>query len=357
MKNSDHDKREETMTHPYLKRARIEGNPLIDGNRATFIWHGESAPLLIGDFNGWEGGSPAALGPVAQDLWAFSTEFPGDAYIEYVFWNGSERLVDPFNHNRTPNGFGKHNHFFYMPQAKAMDLAHRKEGVPEGEVFSVDIEPGWYLSSARRKVHFYRPLVAEPCPLVVVWDGQDYLRRAHLPVIIDNLIFQKRMRPVALAMVENGGRGRGTEYLCSEGTIKFLLDRLLPEAYEMLNLIDIGAAPGEFGVLGASAGGLMALYSGLRLPHIFGKVLAQSGAYTLDNYDFVVWDLARTIAPEALKIWLAAGCYEMLVDCNRCMAELLEERGFDFRYDEYAGGHNYRAWRKEVAAGLEFLFG
>jgi enterochelin esterase family protein len=116
------------------------------------------------------------------------------------------------------------------------------------------------------------------------------------------------------------------------------------------------AEPGQFGVLGASGGGLMALYTGLRLPLIFGKVLAQSGAYSLDGYDFVVWDLVRSIAPEALKIWLAAGCYEMLADCNRDMASLLEKRGFDFKYHEYTGGHNYPAWRNDVPAGLEFLF-
>jgi len=345
------------MTHPYLKRARREGNPFNNGDQTTFVWQGETAPMLIGDFNGWEGGNPAILKPVVPGLWAFSMEFPSAAYIEYMFWDGYERVVDPLNHNRAPNGFGKHNHFFYMPLAKTMDLTHRQEGAPEGEVFELDLDPKWYLSSAQRRVHFYRPPVDEPCPLIVVWDGQDYLRRARLPAIVDNLIFQQRIRPVALAMVENGGKSRGVEYMCSEGTIKFLLDMILPAAYESLNLIDIGNDPGQFGVLGASAGGLMALYTGLRLPHIFGKVLAQSGAYALDGYDFVVWNLVRSIAPEAIKVWLAAGCYEMLVDCNQGMARLLEERGFDFKYHEYAGGHNYPAWSNDVPGGLEFLFG
>jgi len=345
------------MAHPYLKRVRREGNPLIDGNRVTFIWQGDSAPSLIGDFNGWEGGSPAELEPVGPGLWVFQTEFPDDAYIEYTFWDGANHVADPFNRNRTPNGLGKHNHFFAMPQARAMDLSHPQEGVPPGEVFALDLEPRWYLSTAHRRVHFYRPPVEEACPLVVVWDGQDYLRRAHLPTIVDNLIHQQRIRPVALAMVENGGKARGVEYLCSEGPVKFLLDMVLPAAFESLNLVDPDNEQGAFGVLGASAGGLMALYTGLRLPGIFGRVLAQSGAYSLFGHDFVVWDLARAISPDALKIWLAAGCYEVLLDTNRAMAKFLEERGFDSRYHEYTGGHNYPAWRNDVLAGLEFLFG
>jgi len=99
------------MTHPYLKRARIEGNPLIDGKQATFIWKGESAPLLIGDFNGWEGGSPDRPGAGYTGLWAYSTEFPADAYIEYVFWDGSERLGDLSTATKPERILGNTNHF------------------------------------------------------------------------------------------------------------------------------------------------------------------------------------------------------------------------------------------------------
>jgi enterochelin esterase-like enzyme len=39
------------------------------------------------------------------------------------------------------------------------------------------------------------------------------------------------------------------------------------------------------------------------------------------------------------------------------MAGLLAEKGFDFRYNEYSGGHNYPSWRNDAGKGLEFLFG
>ena len=41
-----------------------------------------------------------------------------------------------------------------------------------------------------------------------------------LHAIVDNLIAQRRIRPVALAMVENEGGARALEYLCSDATIK-----------------------------------------------------------------------------------------------------------------------------------------
>ncbi|MFN8374318.1 MAG: alpha/beta hydrolase-fold protein [Anaerolineae bacterium] len=39
--------------------------------------------------------------------------------------------------------------------------------------------------------------------------------------------------------------------------------------------MDIQQHPGAFGVLGASMGGLMALYAGLRMPALFGQVISQ----------------------------------------------------------------------------------
>ena len=45
------------------------------------------------------------------------------------------------------------------------------------------------------------------------------------------------------------------------------------DASQHLRLINIHDHPGEYGVLGASAGGLMSFYTGLRMSEIFGKVL------------------------------------------------------------------------------------
>jgi hypothetical protein len=44
-----------------LERAQAEGTPLVDGEQVTFVWAGERPPILIGDFNGWNGENPAVL--------------------------------------------------------------------------------------------------------------------------------------------------------------------------------------------------------------------------------------------------------------------------------------------------------
>jgi enterochelin esterase family protein len=132
---------------------------------------------------------------------------------------------------------------------------------------------------------------------------------------------------------------------------------VLPLAKEQLDLVDIGSNPGAYGILGASMGGLQALYTGLRVPHIFGQVLSQSGAFTMMGHDYVLWDLIRLGPVPPLRIWMDVGRFEWLLDCNRRMKELLVEKSCQVAYREFNAGHNFPAWSNDVWRGLEVLFG
>ena len=344
----------------WLRRARTEGSPVIDGERATFLWRGRSAPALIGDFMHWgrEGQPPLTPRPLGPGLWACSLDLPRDAYIEYAWIRAGRRVPDPFNPRTTSNGLGETNHAFYMPAAAPTALARRVRGVPAGTLTRETLPAGMLLLGGQRTVHFYQPPTPDPCPLLVVLDGQDYLRRARLPVIVDNLIAQRRLRPVALALVENaGGRARMLEYACSETTLAFLLYVLLPAARARLNLVDPAEQPGAYGILGASLGGLMALYAGLRAPGLFGRVLSQSGAFVMEGHPFVVWDLIRYEPRLPFHLWLDVGRFEWLLDANQRLASLARDKAAGLVYREYPGGHNFTAWRDDLAHGLEALFG
>jgi enterochelin esterase-like enzyme len=155
------------------------------------------------------------------------------------------------------------------------------------------VETKWLRDDYEREIFLYRPQVKEAVPLLAVYDGQDYLNRGRLAVIVDNLIAEGRMRPIAMAFLPNGGRWRDLEYSCSDGTLLWLDEVILPLAMEKLNLLDIKKQPGAYGVLGASLSATMSMYTGLRMPDVFGKVLSQAGAFTYPSRDFAVVDLAR----------------------------------------------------------------
>jgi enterochelin esterase family protein len=85
-------------------------------------------------------------------------------------------------------------------------------------------------------------------------------------------------------------------------------------------------------------------------------VLSQSGAFRISEQEFVLTDLVRHLPKRELAIWMDIGRFEGLLACNRAMRALLEEKGYTPAYREFSGGHNYTAWRDDVARGLETLF-
>lgn len=347
------------MPNPIISRLRHERTPLIDQNTVTFVWRGRNAPELIGDFTGWGDGNAVTLEKSSRGLWTYQLTLPWNAYIEYGFLQGEESISDPFNPRRTPNGEGGYNNFFSMPDYKPTELIKNDRRVAHGKIRQYKIPVDYLLVGNERIVHLYQPPVDEQVPLVVVWDGQEYLKRARLNYIVDNLIAQHRMRPIALALVSNGGElSRTSEYACNDATLAFLMTEVLPLAESKLNIIDIKAHSGEFGVMGASMGGLMAMYTGARLPHIFGKVFSQSGAFTLSGLDTVVFDLLDRGVMHPLKIWMDVGIYDLpgLLESNRRMQDVILERGHLLTFQEYNAGHNYPAWRDEIWRGLETLF-
>jgi enterochelin esterase family protein len=342
-------------THPLLAMARTTGNPVIEGDTVTFLWQGKTAPRLMDDLHNWEA-KPQTMLIAGTELWSYSMSLATDAYFEYAFLDPktSERLPDPLNPNRIWNGINAYNHYFYMPRNGPTPLVQSVKGIARGMVTRYQIPTKEYVVGASRTVYLYQPPVKAPVPLVVVYDGSDYLKRARLNIIVDNLIAEKHVRPFAMAMVQNGGPARSLEYSCSESMLGFVFDCVISLAQEHLTLIPPGGEP--YGVLGASLGGVMAMYTGMRLPQIFGKVLSQSGAFILPEHQFVVVDLVRYAPRPKIDIWMDAGHYEWLLDSNRQMYALLKEKKYKANYHEFSGGHNFTSWRDDIWRGLEALF-
>ncbi len=345
------------MTHSLIRQAQDLGTPIINGDRVTFVWQGKRAPYLTGDFTDWEEEAAIRLTRVAPYVWKTALSIPRDAYIEYVYLVNGENQLDPFNDHRVSNGLGKYNNFFYMPEGNPSPFSKKVRGVSHGLVTAHWLETEDYAAGRRRLVYLYQPAVSHACPLLVVWDGVDYLYRTHLANLIDNLIAQQRIQPLAVAMVQNGKQARNIEYACSEATLAFLMAKVVPYAREKLNLLDPQEAPGSYGVLGASMGGSMALFTGLRLPQVFGKILCQSSSFDYFWYNSVITDLISRSERLPLNIWMDAGVYENLLESNRLMNSLLLSKGYPVTYREYNGGHSYTAWGNDLWRGLEVLFG
>lgn len=340
---------------------KLLSNPAIQGNTAVFQWEGPKAPQLVGDFNGWNFNQPISLTAAGKNRWHHEMQLPLNAYIEYAYFVNGKRIMDPNNPQSVSNGFKSKNNYFYMPPLQSPRLIKKSAKAPHGTVKRCKVSGKMLLGGEdhaldlfQRQVILYQPPVSEPVPLLVVFDGQDYLKRVRLPVVLDNMIHQKRIRPLALAMVANGGENRILEYACSDVTLGFLRDSLIPLAWQELKLVDFKKNLGAYGVLGASMGGLMAFYCGLRMPEIFGNVLSQSGSL---YQGFVVDTLINQGIGKQARIWMDVGRFEYLLNINRQVHATLVGKGYSVSYQEFNGGHNYTAWRDDLISGLEIMFG
>jgi enterochelin esterase family protein len=354
-----------TASNSKIRRARESGNPVIDGNEVTFFWEGRSAPTLISDANNWdEQGrpfkrvSPRLRSATTKSVWYCTLHLPRDAYVEYAFYDPvtQEKFLDPLNRRTVSNGLGSRNNFFYMPQTMPSPFSVRRADIPVGALTNHRVETRWLRDDYEREIFFYRPPVQEPVPLLVVYDGQDYLQRGKLAYMVDNLMADGRIQPIAMAFLPSAGRWRSVEYACSDATLLWLDQVVLPLANEKLNLVDVDTRPGAFGVLGASLGGTMSLYTGLRMPDVFGRVLTQSGAFMIEGRDFAVVDLVRHGQAQDINIWMDVGQLDVLLEDNQKMYSLLQEKDYNVTYREFSGGHNYTAWRNDLWRGLEAMF-
>lgn len=349
-----------------LERALEAGNPVVQGNRVIFIYEGDAAPQLISDVNGWDNHpktfkrtSATLRSASGKMFWSCSLTVPRDAYVEYAFYDpaSQQKFLDPLNERTVNNGLGSRNNFFYMPETMPSPFSMRRAEVRASTLLRLRVSTDLLQDDSERDIYLYKSHVSEAVPLLVVYDGYEYLNRGKLTTIVDNLIADRRIRPIALAFLQNGKTRRNVEYLCSDATLTWLEREVLPLANEHLRLLDPAEHPGAYGVLGASAGGLMCMYTGLRMSEVFGKVLCQSGVFALDGRDVAVVDLVRYGHARDLKIWMDVGTLEEdLLEDNRRMVALLREKEYNVTYREFAASHNFTAWRNDIWRGLEEMF-
>jgi enterochelin esterase family protein len=109
----------------------------------------------------------------------------------------------------------------------------------------------------------------------------------------------------------------------------------------------------------------------LRYPHLFGNVLAQSGAFQFppERKKGAPASLMQAYARSprrSLRFYLDGGTHETVLADNmpvsllgsvRHMRDVLVAKGYPVTYVEFEGGHDYACWKGTLADGLIHLLG
>ncbi len=219
-----------------------------------------------------------------------------------------------------------------LPDAPPDDWSVERD-VPHGRVRVEELDG--------RRVWLYEP-PAEPEALMLLFDGHAYTTLAPAPVVLDNLIAEGRIPPLAAVLPDSldterrwRDLGGGRDFLA------WACDTLLPwSGFE---------APRERTVVaGSSMGGLAASSFGLARSDLFGSVLAQSPAIPLGALEIP--------AGLPLRWYVDVGVLEhRLREPVHAFRDELRAKGYDVAYRDFPGGHDFFWWKETLAWGLQAL--
>lgn len=341
--------------------------PLVEGSAITFVFVGSAEHVAL---RHWIYGLPSSL-PLTRvgntDVWFRTMELPAGSRIEYKFGvtrHGHEEWIfDPLNDEVAYDPFGgnsvAHGRDYLTPEW-SQELPGVKQGSFEGfqmhsEAFGDQRKINVHVPASYRKYRRYR--------LLVVHDGNDYVKYSHLGHVLDNLTDRNEVAPLVVALSNPHDRLR--EYANDRRHAKHIVEELIPELEQRYPLI---TQPSGRCIMGASFGGVASLSTAWQYPGVFDSMLVQSGSFAFTDigqhsrspvFDPVVEfmnEFRRSPGQPVKKAYVSCGVYESLIYENRSLVPFLRKNGIETKFEEAFDGHNWENWRDRLRNGLSWLF-
>ena len=266
----------------------------------------------------------------------------------------------------------EYSSYVEMPDAKPQPYINKRPGVPAGTIEKKRIKSA--LLDNERGLSIYLPpgyrRDGPPNALLVVFDEGSYLTSVPTPVILDNLLSEKKIPPMVAVLIANPSQdSRNVELPPNPKFADFLNNELITWMRATYN---VTKDPSQIVVAGSSYGGIASVYAGLRHPETFGNILCQSGSFWWAAEKPEPYQEPNYLAKEfikspklPLKFYMDAGSFEVdtqggggaILEPSRHMRDVLLAKGYEVHYQENVGGHDYLSWRGSLADGLIALVG
>ncbi len=380
----------------------MRGAPLIESIEGdhehmlvTFLWRGSDetrSVVVLGGLAGWENLEQQQMERLLDtDVW--HKTYVGDVGMRTTYRLAENDSLEPVTHENwdaRQAGWQRDplnpRTFLYpqdeelpgdkdvtvavleLPEAPSQPFHVRRPGVPTGHIEMFHLRS--VILDNERRVWVYTPPGythdAQPYGLLVLFDGLAYIDLVPTPVILENLIADKKIPPLVCVLIDSlASEVRNRELPCYQPFVDYMTEELLPwmrYRYHVTN------DPARSIVGGSSYGGLAATFAGLRAPETFGNVLSQSGSFWWkpEGEEEHEW-LAREYALSTrlpLRFYMDVGLGERIatpdngpsqVVANRHMRNVLLAKGYPVHYAEFHGGHDYICWRGTIVDGLVTL--
>ena len=341
--------------------------PLVDDDGVTFVYSGEADKVFL---RHWVYGLPNAMEMrrlPGTKLWIHRLHFPEGSRVEYKFGivrgDHEEWIHDPGNPAVAHDPFGG-NSVVHCPGYVIPKWTKRVRSIPQGELHDIPIKSRAlkgtrtvrvWLPPGFRDYRRYR--------LLIVHDGDDYMRYSSLGIVLENLMAALEIPPLVVALSNPQDRLR--EYADDPRHATHLVEEVLPALENQLPLIR--EASGRC-LMGASFGAVASLATAWRYQSTFGSLILQSGSFAFtdigqhsrspvfDNVVEFVNAFRRNPGRPADRVFLSCGTYESLIYENRSMVPFLQRLDIETSFVEARDGHNWENWRDRLRDALTWVF-
>ena len=212
----------------------------------------------------------------------------------------------------------------------------------------------------KRKIGVYVPAgykEGTEAPFMVVHDGPG--QAGGYKTMLDNLIAQKRIPPIVLISIANGGgdaqgHERGKEYdNMNADFATYIEDEVLPRVEKQCN-VKLTKNPDGRAAMGSSSGGSCALIMAWFRTDLYHRVLTTSGTFVNQAWPYDpkfpggAWEFHESIIPKEpkkpIRLFLSVGDSDLLnpnvmrdnmhdwVEANHRMAKVLKDKGYEYQY-------------------------
>jgi enterochelin esterase-like enzyme len=145
---------------------------------------------------------------------------------------------------------------------------------------------------------------------------------------------------------------RMREYWANPDYTEFLSEELLPHVDERYRTVQDRKARG---VMGASLGGLISVYTALSRPKLFSLVAGQSSALQIEQQKLV--KALERAGRGTFRFYFDVGKYEPgFIPAHEEFVSVLKKKRWPTLYQVLPGGHNWTSWRAHLKDLLVFLW-
>jgi enterochelin esterase family protein len=352
----------------YLKDFLLNypNSPIIeDSSIAVFYWYGKANTVLInGDVQyGWTMPDTMNVVSCGDNNFFYKTySLPADARIDYQFIVDGKTIKDPRNPVLTPSGYGEHSQCA-MPLFKTKPILKYRADIDHGTVDSVLFKSK--LSSMQpRMLKIYKPVNYDSLsllPVLYVNDGFKAIEYCSYINVLDNLIADKKIKPVLVVFVD-----------FIEGDQEYFVNKteeyFIAICNELVSLVDANfrttKQTKDRVLAGISAGAHISLLTALKRSDVFLNAAGQSPTTTEELFDAV--NSASKQTKKELKIYFDVGRFDLMqngIDNNsflyasQLLRNEMKKNGINYNFKIFNDGHEWANWRERIDEILIYFFG